>query len=44
LRTTFLPHLIATSRIEFWPVQTDFLAHRAARIAAHQFLIDRANY
>jgi predicted NBD/HSP70 family sugar kinase len=44
IENNILPHLIAATRIEFWSVQTDFLARSAASIAAHQFLIDRANY
>ena len=44
IENNILPHLIATTRIEFCSVEKDFLARSAASIAAHQFLIDRANY
>ncbi len=44
IENNILPHLIATTRLEFCSVEKDFLARSAASIAAHQFLIDRASY
>jgi predicted NBD/HSP70 family sugar kinase len=44
IENNILPHLVATTRLEFCSVEKDFLARSAASIAAHQFLIDRANY
>jgi predicted NBD/HSP70 family sugar kinase len=44
IENNILPHLIATTRLEFCSVEKEFLARSAASIAAHQFLIDRANY
>jgi predicted NBD/HSP70 family sugar kinase len=44
IENNILPHLIATTRIEFCSVEQDFLARSAASIAAHQFLIDKASY
>ena len=44
IENNILPHLIATTRLEFVSVEKDFLARSAASIAAHQFLIDRASY
>jgi predicted NBD/HSP70 family sugar kinase len=43
IENNILPHLIATTRLEFCPVETDFLARSAASIAAHQYLIDLAS-
>jgi predicted NBD/HSP70 family sugar kinase len=44
IENNILPHLIATTRLEFCTVEKDFLARSAASIAAHQFLIDLASY
>jgi predicted NBD/HSP70 family sugar kinase len=44
IENNILPHLIATTRLEFCAVDKDFLARSAASIAAHQFLIDQASY
>ena len=44
IENNILPHLIATTRLEFCSVEQDFLARSAASIAAHQFLIDQASY
>ncbi len=44
IENNILPHLIATTRLEFRSVDKDFLARSAASIAAHQFLIDQASY
>lgn len=44
IENNILPHLIATTRLEFCSVEKDFLARSAASVAAHQFLIDRASY
>jgi predicted NBD/HSP70 family sugar kinase/DNA-binding MarR family transcriptional regulator len=44
IENNILPHLIATTRLEFCSVEKDFLARSAASIAAHQFLIDLASY
>jgi predicted NBD/HSP70 family sugar kinase len=41
IENNILPHLIATTRLEFRSVEPDFLARSAASIAAHQFLIER---
>jgi predicted NBD/HSP70 family sugar kinase len=37
-----MPHLLATTRLEFRSVEKDFMVRGAASIAAHQFLIERA--
>jgi predicted NBD/HSP70 family sugar kinase len=37
-----MPHLLATTRLEFQSVEKDFMVRGAASIAAHQFLIERA--
>jgi predicted NBD/HSP70 family sugar kinase len=37
-----MPHLLATTRLEFRSVENDFMVRGAASIAAHQFLIERA--
>jgi predicted NBD/HSP70 family sugar kinase len=37
-----MPHLLATTRLEFRSVEQDFMVRGAASIAAHQFLIERA--
>jgi predicted NBD/HSP70 family sugar kinase len=44
IENNILPHLIATTRLEFCSVEKDFLARSAASIAAHQYLIDLASY
>ncbi len=43
IENNILPHLIATTRLEFCSVDNDFLARSAASIAAHQYLIDLAS-
>jgi predicted NBD/HSP70 family sugar kinase len=44
IENNILPHLIATTRLEFCSVEKDFLARSAASIAAHRYLIDLASY
>ena len=44
IENNILPHLIATTRLEFRSVEENFLARSAASIAAHQYLIDLARY
>jgi predicted NBD/HSP70 family sugar kinase len=42
IESNIMPHLLATTRLEFRSVEKDFMVRGAASIAAHQFLIERA--
>ena len=42
IESNIMPHLLATTRLEFRSVEQDFMVRGAASIAAHQFLIERA--
>jgi predicted NBD/HSP70 family sugar kinase len=42
IESNIMPHLLATTRLEFRSVENDFMVRGAASIAAHQFLIERA--
>ena len=42
IERNIMPHLLATTRLEFRSVEKDFMVRGAASIAAHQFLIERA--
>jgi predicted NBD/HSP70 family sugar kinase len=42
IEQNIMPHLLATTRFEFQPVEQNFMVRGAASIAAHQFLIERA--
>jgi predicted NBD/HSP70 family sugar kinase len=42
IEKNIMPHLLATTRLEFRSVEQDFMVRGAASIAAHQFLIERA--
>jgi predicted NBD/HSP70 family sugar kinase len=42
IEQNIMPHLLATTRLEFRSVEKDFMVRGAASIAAHQFLIERA--
>jgi predicted NBD/HSP70 family sugar kinase len=42
IERNIMPHLLATTRLEFQSVEKDFMVRGAASIAAHQFLIERA--
>jgi predicted NBD/HSP70 family sugar kinase len=42
IECNIMPHLLATTRLEFRSVEKDFMVRGAASIAAHQFLIERA--
>jgi predicted NBD/HSP70 family sugar kinase len=41
IESNIMPHLLATTRLEFCSVEKDFMVRGAASIAAHQFLIER---
>ena len=43
IENNIMPHQISKTRLELHSVDKDFLARGASSIAAHKFLMDRAN-